>query len=137
MAEFRKCRVDIRTPRVWDPYTESWVGNPLAALPPGVAKALEGQMACQTCDHSVHKVGVMPPPYTEVPLFWCPRCGTLRANVVNGEDESPKLVERLRAFVAGLPDEDFMDGEDILDELRRLGILESLISLEGSDVKDV
>ncbi len=49
-------------------------------------------MACPVCEHTMHNVGVMPEPYTKVPLFWCPRCGTLKGNVVTEENESPSIV---------------------------------------------
>jgi len=55
-------------------------------------------MACPVCEHTMHNVGVMPEPYTKVPLFWCARCGTLKANVVSQQDESPMLVKHARTL---------------------------------------
>ena len=85
-------------------------------------------MACQTCGHTVHKVGVMPEPYTGVPLFWCPRCGTLKANVITEQHEPPKLVERVIKFAGNLTDED----NDLIHEFERLGIRESIMVDDAS-----
>lgn len=52
-------------------------------------------MACPTCDHTMHRIGVCRPPYESVPVFWCPRCGTLKANAVTEKDEVPYLVGNL------------------------------------------
>ena len=79
-------------------------------------------MACPKCDHTMHKVGVCLPPYTEVPIFWCPRCGTLKANIVTGEDESPTLVDRVERFA----DQFGEDDDTIIPVMRRMGILESI-----------
>jgi len=49
-------------------------------------------MSCPTCDHTMEKVGDMATPYDGVPLFWCPRCGTLKANVIRENHLVPKLV---------------------------------------------
>ena len=84
-------------------------------------------MACPTCDHTLHKVGVMPEPYTQVPLFWCPRCGTLKANVVTQEHERPKLVSRTVEAAMLFRDQ----YGAALDELIRLGIIESVSSKGG------
>lgn len=82
-------------------------------------------MACTTCDHKMQKVGVMPEPYTGVPLFWCPRCGTLKANVVK-DDDVPKLVRRVIEFGGKLTDEH----QSLIDDFERIGLRES-ICLEG------
>ena len=45
-------------------------------------------MACPTCDHTMHCL---------VPhVFWCPRCGTIRAarNILGDSVQPPILVER-------------------------------------------
>ena len=76
-------------------------------------------MACQTCDHTMYNVGVMHEPYTAVPLFWCPRCGTLKANVVTEKDEIPKLIARVREFVE-------LASPVTHGTLFRLGVLESI-----------
>lgn len=78
-------------------------------------------MACQTCDHTVHKVGVMCEPYNDVPLFWCPRCGTLKANVVIQEGEAPSLIGKVIEFAGKLTEEH----EDLIVEFESLGIRES------------
>lgn len=79
-------------------------------------------MSCPTCDHTLHKVGVMPEPYTGVPLFWCPRCGTLKANVVQ-DDDVPQLVGRVIEF-GGLLTEPRHD--DLIAAFERLGVRESI-----------
>ena len=84
-------------------------------------------MACPTCDHTMQKVGVMCEPYTDVGLFWCSRCGTLKANVVSGEDEVPKLVHRIVEFAGKLTE----DNQPLIDEFERLGIRESIMVDKG------
>ena len=84
-------------------------------------------MACPTCDHTVHKVGVMPEPHSRCPLFWCPRCGTLKANIVIQEHERPKLVSRAVLLALLLRDRN----PEALEDLRRLGIIESVSSKSG------
>ncbi|MHC4676030.1 MAG: hypothetical protein ACYTBZ_26365, partial [Planctomycetota bacterium] len=37
-------------------------------------------------------------PYDGVPMFWCPRCGTLKANVVS-QNQPPSLPARVRKFL--------------------------------------
>lgn len=81
-------------------------------------------MACPTCDHTMKKVGVMCDPYTDVGLFWCNRCGTLKANAVNGEDEVPKLVKRVIEFASTLTDQD----QRVIDNFERCGVRESVVS---------
>ncbi len=54
-------------------------------------------MACPTCDHTMKGLGAE--------WFWCPRCGTLRANTLNGPcDETPsahvQLVKVVQRFIA-------------------------------------
>lgn len=53
-------------------------------------------MACPTCDHTMHSVGVT---ITERRVFWCPRCGTLRVEGFGSFDEAPMLVPRCREFI--------------------------------------
>ena len=84
-------------------------------------------MACPTCDHTMQKVGVMCEPYNEVGLFWCNRCGTLKANVVTKEDDVPKLVSRITEFAGKLTDEH----QGLIDEFERLGIRESIMVDSG------
>lgn len=79
-------------------------------------------MACPTCDHTMENVGCMHDPYHDVPLFWCPRCGTLKANIVNGENEVPKLVGRVIEFGSTLTDQ---DGR-VIANFERCGIRESV-----------
>lgn len=89
-------------------------------------------MACQVCSHTMHKVGVMPEPYTGVPLFWCPRCGTLKGNVVAEEyamtvaNDVPKLVGRVIEFGRLLRDDQMYSGDMLIKEFERLGIRESI-----------
>ena len=83
-------------------------------------------MACPTCDHTIVKIGVMPEPYTEVPLFYCTRCGTIKANEITEEHDVPRLVVRMRDYADSLTSE---DEQAIVDELRRRGILESISCL--------
>ena len=50
-------------------------------------------MACKTCDHTMQRVN-----NGEPPVFWCPRCGTLKTkDMVHGAPETieePMLVDR-------------------------------------------
>ena len=70
----------------------------------------------------MQKVGVMPEPYTGVPLFWCPRCGTLKANVVYERDDVPKLVGRVCEFGSFFTEEH----QDLIAKFEQLGIRESI-----------
>ena len=85
------------------------------------------QMACPTCDHTMTPIGTMGHiyPYNDVSLFWCPRCGTLKANVVRESDNVPKLVARVIEFAGKLTDEH----QDLIDEFERIGIRESITTL--------
>jgi hypothetical protein len=80
-------------------------------------------MACPTCDRTMQKVGVMCEPYNEVGLFWCNRCGTLKANIVTEEADVPKLVSRITEFAGKLTDKH----HDLINEFERLGIRESIM----------
>ena len=62
-------------------------------------------MSCPTCDHTVQRIGSMEPPYHRVPLFWCPRCGTVKGNVV-GLGHVPQLVGSVIEFASGLTEDD-------------------------------
>ncbi len=81
-------------------------------------------MSCPACDHTMECV---------VPdLFWCPRCGTIRARadepgVANPLflNQSPKLVERCREFAATAT------GSNLLSCWHRLGIAESINTPEN------
>ncbi len=33
-------------------------------------------MSCKTCDHTMQSIGALP---NTKKVFWCPRCGTLKA----------------------------------------------------------
>ena len=46
-------------------------------------------MACKTCDHTMQRVNGGEPP-----VFWCPRCGTLKSKGGVPEFEAPKAIER-------------------------------------------
>lgn len=54
-------------------------------------------MACPTCEHTMKQVGVIQG--TIFPLFWCSRCGTIKANTQREYDDVPKLVERTRQLL--------------------------------------
>jgi hypothetical protein len=85
-------------------------------------------MACPTCDHSMHMVGKMMEPLTAAAVFWCPRCGTLKSNVVvdgqpfDGSARVPKLVDRVIELGGLIADEH----EDLYDDFERLGIVEAI-----------
>jgi len=50
-------------------------------------------MACDTCGHTMHSMGCRT---TDLPFFWCPRCGTIKTcDAVVGV---PALPERCRRF---------------------------------------
>ena len=77
-------------------------------------------MACPNCGSDMQHVA------TSLRIFWCPRCGTLKEK---GNDQAPKLVERVIQFCETL-DENEPDDRDTIVTLHRLGILE-LITLPG------
>lgn len=61
-------------------------------------------MRCPTCSHTMQGLTTYPEP-----VFWCPRCGTIRRvayatadgqEVGRQEDERPKLVDRVRRYMA-------------------------------------
>lgn len=79
-------------------------------------------MACPTCDHTMHRIGVCRPPYESVPVFWCPRCGTLKANVVTEKDEVPYLVGRVAEFASYFTELD----DNLIERFERLGLRESI-----------
>ena len=50
-------------------------------------------MSCPTCDHTMHQMGCRS---TDLPFFWCPRCGTIKTcDAVVGV---PVLIDRCRKF---------------------------------------
>ena len=77
-------------------------------------------MACPTCDHTMRCVGHMI--NHEVPLFWCPRCGTLKANVIVDQDDIPRLVHRCRDFAIHLTESE----KHVIDWWEACGIRESI-----------
>jgi len=42
-------------------------------------------MACPTCDHTLQNINAKPP------IFWCPRCGTIKDG---DSSEEPTIVKR-------------------------------------------
>jgi len=78
-------------------------------------------MVCQICDHAVKKVGVMADEYTDVELFWCPRCGALRANTIAELKESPMLVGQCRTLL-----EQYKSDDRIIELMRVFSITESV-----------
>ena len=50
-------------------------------------------MACPTCDHTMHHMECS---VSELSMFWCPRCGTLK--LCDEEILVPLLVKRCRKF---------------------------------------
>jgi hypothetical protein len=65
----------------------------------------------------MHKAGCQT---TDLPFFWCPRCGTFR--LCDGDNHAPAVIDRLRQF------EEFLVGHSTkaLYEWKRLGIAESI-----------
>ena len=61
-------------------------------------------MACPTCGSGMKNIGFMDEPYKGVPLFWCSRCGTLKANIITEKNVVPKLVSHVRRVLIGLGD---------------------------------
>jgi hypothetical protein len=58
-------------------------------------------MACPVCDHTMQNLGV-----TGKRLFWCPRCGSLKEEIMEGSFvESPIWVRNIidAAHVGGMP----------------------------------
>lgn len=90
-------------------------------------------MACPTCDHTMHNLGIdgKGPVGMTRRVFWCPRCGTLREEVSDSgaaatHDESPKLVGRCREFEEQVP-----HGAGVIPLWRRLGIAEAIYPPEA------
>ena len=50
-------------------------------------------MSCPNCGHTMRALATHAP----APIYWCPRCGTLRTK---NRDEAPALVERARDVAA-------------------------------------
>lgn len=48
-------------------------------------------MSCITCDHTMQRVNGGNPP-----VFWCPRCGTIKTGGGVPEFEAPTLIKRSR-----------------------------------------
>jgi hypothetical protein len=87
-------------------------------------------MYCSTCGHTLHRPGFAPPSDT---IWLCPRCGTLTNGI--GETYVPLLVERCNRLAAELQGGNFpAGGQEVLECLHRLGILES-IALPENRVK--
>lgn len=83
-------------------------------------------MSCPTCTHTMTPLGVVDGNFK---YFWCPRCGTIRAVLMNQkeQDSVPKLVERCRQFRAKVLNTMDVPGRVFrLEEWRRLGIAESI-----------
>lgn len=74
-------------------------------------------MSCPTCDHTMHQMGCRS---TDLPFFWCPRCGTIKT--CDATVGVPVLIDRCRKF-----------GESLIGECaehtfqwKQLGIAESI-----------
>lgn len=79
-------------------------------------------MPCPTCDHTMHRIDGHGDP--KGAMFWCPRCGTLKAGPPEEPAAVPKLVDRCRKF-----EQQPMPGHDrraIGDIWRGLGIEEAI-----------
>jgi Zn-finger nucleic acid-binding protein len=53
-------------------------------------------MACPSCDHTMNRVN-----HTQdlVPVFWCPRCGTIKVDRVESDVYSPRIIEKAKTYV--------------------------------------
>lgn len=60
-------------------------------------------MACPTCTHTMQSI--------VVPVFWCPRCGTILTNAGN-DVYVPKLVEHSQKYAERLAEAVVTEGED-------------------------
>ncbi len=58
-------------------------------------------MACETCDHTMQRVNGGEPP-----VFWCPRCGTLKTKGGVPEFEVPKVIGRAHSLCASVTEPD-------------------------------
>lgn len=93
-------------------------------------------MSCPTCDHTMQ--GLLSADDCDLlapRFFWCPRCGTLRTQGVDGErtvDESPKLVERCRRFRQWMRKASEAKSK-VYDEWCRYGIAESITKPEDRE----
>lgn len=79
-------------------------------------------MSCPTCDHTMHYVG------GEVQKFHlCPRCGTLKVQVGQGEPMfyTPELVRRCQDFEASLTAQ-WSPTEEVMERMRKHGITEAI-----------
>lgn len=54
-------------------------------------------MACPTCDHTMQMVADKG---KDFPVYWCPRCGTLKAKPRNFESQAPDLIDTPKLVVA-------------------------------------
>ncbi len=84
-------------------------------------------MPCPTCSETMQLVFMD----RERTVHHCPRCGTLRSELLGHIDDSvPKLVDRCRAFSAELSREAITQGvaAGLRRNWHRLGIRESLHS---------
>lgn len=64
-------------------------------------------MACKTCDHTMQNVNNGQPP-----VFWCPRCGTLKSKGMVPEFQAPKTAGLLSRWVSQV-DRGDLDGVDL------------------------
>ena len=67
-------------------------------------------MSCPTCGHTMQATGCK---VTDLPFFWCPRCGTFKR--CQGEVAVPGLVHHARVFR-----ESMRGGEDRIFPLAQL-----------------
>lgn len=75
-------------------------------------------MACPTCDHTMQCIGQWDSAVKNC-VFWCPRCGTLKADwLLSKDDTVPKLVARVIEFGSTLGYGD----EKIILNFERLGL---------------
>lgn len=83
-------------------------------------------MSCPTCDHTMINVGKWDTAGL-CPLFWCPRCGTIRCH--NAEaDRAPHLVAYCRNLARDVARADVavFAREAPLRMMHRTGILQSI-----------
>lgn len=77
-------------------------------------------MACPTCDHTMAKIGIMAP-HDDSAIYWCERCGTIKAWFGYARKMVPSLVERCDSLHKKL-----RAGEDPMVAMQQCSIKESI-----------
>ena len=77
-------------------------------------------MSCDTCNHTMQNVGTAG---KKDPLFWCPRCGTIKSDAKVEDKYVPWLVDRCKKLWGLVR---VLNIKDLNDYWRSSGIGESI-----------